>query len=168
MVVYMCTKASEQLQNPITGIGKSWKPRRKRTVSWANYYKITSLTPTYFWVNEWVSEWVIVVHRQFSNLSAISWREVNLQWDDDEVRFVLDQHAELDFIVLAHWNNSPRVNMPPHADTLFWFRVNQSLLFLLNAACLVEKQPIPIYCLWFDPTGLEPTIYRTRGEHANR
>ena len=30
--------------------------------------------------------------------SAISWREqVNFQWDDDEVRFVLDQHAELDF-----------------------------------------------------------------------
>jgi hypothetical protein len=27
---------------------------------------------------------------------AISWREqVNFQWDDDEVRFVLDQHAEL-------------------------------------------------------------------------
>jgi len=31
-------------------------------------------------------------------LSAISWSEqVNLQCDDDEVRFVLDQHAELDF-----------------------------------------------------------------------
>jgi hypothetical protein len=26
--------------------------------------------------------------------SAISWREqVNFKWDDDEVRFVLDQHA---------------------------------------------------------------------------
>jgi len=31
-------------------------------------------------------------------LSATSWREqVNLGWDDDEVRFVLDQHSELDF-----------------------------------------------------------------------
>jgi hypothetical protein len=30
--------------------------------------------------------------------SAISWREqVNFQSDDDEVRFVLDQHAKLDF-----------------------------------------------------------------------
>ena len=28
----------------------------------------------------------------------ISWREqVNFQWDDDKVHFVLDQHAELDF-----------------------------------------------------------------------
>jgi hypothetical protein len=33
-----------------------------------------------------------------SNCSVISWREqVNFQWDDDEVRFVLGQHAELDF-----------------------------------------------------------------------
>ena len=31
-------------------------------------------------------------------MSAILWREqVNYQWDDDEVRIVLDQHAELDF-----------------------------------------------------------------------
>jgi hypothetical protein len=30
--------------------------------------------------------------------STKSWREqVNFQWDDDEVRFVVDKHAELDF-----------------------------------------------------------------------
>jgi hypothetical protein len=41
-----------------------------------------------------MSEWVIVVYPQFSN----SWREQdNFQWDDDEVHFVLDKHAELDF-----------------------------------------------------------------------
>jgi hypothetical protein len=40
-----------------------------------------------------LSEWL-----WFNANSAISWREqVNFQWDDDEVRFVLDQHAELDF-----------------------------------------------------------------------
>ena len=47
------------------------------------------------------------------------------------------------FIVLAHLNNSLWVDMSPH-DTLFWFRVNHSLLFLLNDACLVEKQQILI------------------------
>jgi hypothetical protein len=32
------------------------------------------------------------------NFSALWWRvQVNVQWDDDEVRFVLKQHAELDF-----------------------------------------------------------------------
>jgi len=48
--------------------------------------------------NQWVNEWEIVVLHQFSNFSAISRREqVNFQWNDDEVRFVLVQHAELDF-----------------------------------------------------------------------
>ena len=49
----------------------------------------------------WLSEWVSVL-RQFSNFSAISWREqVNFQWGDDDVCFVLDQHAELDFYIVS-------------------------------------------------------------------
>ena len=41
-------------------------------------------------------EWVTVVYGQMNNCSAISLREeVAFRWDDDEVRFVLDQHAEL-------------------------------------------------------------------------
>jgi hypothetical protein len=72
------------------------------------------------------------------------------------------------FIVLAHWYNSPRVDMSLHSDTLFWFRASQSFLFLHNAACLAEKQHIHI-CIVFGLTrrGLEPTIYRTRDELAN-
>ena len=82
-----------------------------------------------------VSEWLLF---NASNFSDISWREqINFQWDDDEVRFVLDQRWV--FTVLAHWKNSPRVDMSLYSDTLFWFRANQSLLFLLNAACLAEK-----------------------------
>jgi hypothetical protein len=40
-------------------------------------------------------------------------------------------------LVLADrgWNNSPRVDISPHSDTLF---------FLLHAACFAEKQKIPI------------------------
>ena len=35
-------------------------------------------------------------------ISAISWREqVTFQRDDDEVRFVLDQHAELDIYIAS-------------------------------------------------------------------
>ena len=48
------------------------------------------------------------------------------------------------FIVLARWNNSPRIEMSPHSDILSWFRDKQSLLFLLSAACLADKQQIPI------------------------
>ena len=47
-------------------------------------------------------------------------------------------------IVLIHWHNSPRIDMSLHSDKLFWFRANQSLLLLLNAACLEENQQIPI------------------------
>jgi len=33
-----------------------------------------------------------------ATFSALSWREqVNFRWDDDEVRFVIDQKAELDY-----------------------------------------------------------------------
>ena len=42
------------------------------------------------------SEWVN--NAKLSNFSAISWRDqLNFQWDNDEVRFVLDQHSLLDF-----------------------------------------------------------------------
>jgi hypothetical protein len=45
---------------------------------------------------------------------------------------------------LKKTNNSPRVDMSLHSDRLSRFRANQSLLFLLNAAFLEEKQQIPI------------------------
>jgi hypothetical protein len=41
------------------------------------------------------------------------------------------------------------------------------LLFLLNAGCLAEKQQIQILVFGLTQPGLEPTIYRTPGEHAN-
>jgi hypothetical protein len=45
---------------------------------------------------EWVSDCCLTIIQHFS---AISWREqVNFQWDDNEVRFVLAQHAELEFL----------------------------------------------------------------------
>jgi hypothetical protein len=45
--------------------------------------------------------------------------------------------------------------MSPLSDKLSCFWANQSLLFLLNAVCLAEKQQIPIFfnSLWFDPFG---------------
>ena len=41
---------------------------------------------------------MIIVLCQLNNFSAIWWQEqVNFQWVDDEVPFVLEQHALLDF-----------------------------------------------------------------------
>jgi hypothetical protein len=78
--------------------------------------------------------------------ASISWREQNnFQWDDDEVCFVLNQHAELDFHSASSLKQQSRIDMSLHSDTLFWFRANQSLLLLLNAVWLAEKQKIPIW-----------------------
>jgi hypothetical protein len=44
--------------------------------------------------------------------SAISWREqVNFRKDDDDVRFVLDQHAELDFYSAISLKHQSAVNL---------------------------------------------------------
>jgi hypothetical protein len=116
-----------------------------------------------------LGEWVIVVLRQFSNFSAISWREqVNFQRNDDEAHFVLDQHNDLFLLVLAHWSKSPRSDMSFYSYTLFWLPANKSLLILLNAACLAEKQQMPFLksLVWLD-RGLELMIYRTRDKYVN-
>ena len=70
-------------------------------------------------------------------------------------------------VELAHRNNSLQVQMSLQLDTLSWFRANQSLLLLLNAACLEEKLQIQKKVFDLTPPGLEPTIYHTRGEHVN-
>jgi hypothetical protein len=49
------------------------------------------------------------------------------------------------FIVLAHWNNIPRIDMSPHMDTLSWFQANQFWLLLLKVVCFAKKQQIPIF-----------------------
>ena len=94
------------------------------------------------------------VHRTFLQFCAESWvrERVYFQWDDDEIRFVIDQHAEVDFIVLAHWNNTPRIAMSPLSDILFWFWEATNTKFTVFGL----TRP-----------GLEPTIYRTWGEHVN-
>jgi hypothetical protein len=39
-----------------------------------------------------------------------------------------------------------------HSDALSWFRANWYLLFILNAACIAEKEKkYQFYSLWFDP-----------------
>jgi hypothetical protein len=49
------------------------------------------------------------------------------------------------FFYVENWKNSENSSiLSLHSDTLFWFRANQSLLFLLNDAFLSEKQQIQI------------------------
>ena len=80
-------------------------------------------------INRWVSEWLL-----FNANSAI------LQLYHDENKLIVNETMMMIFIVLAHWNNSPRVDMSGHSDTLFWFRTNQSLFLLLIPAFVVVRR----------------------------
>ena len=71
--------------------------------------------------------WFMVFNATFNNISVISWQSVLLVAETG-----------------VPGENHRKSDMSFHSDTLFWFRTNQSLLFLLSAACLAEKQQIPI------------------------
>jgi hypothetical protein len=47
----------------------------------------------------WVSDYCLTPNEQF--FSYIMARKSYIQWDDDDVRSVLDQHAELDFDIAS-------------------------------------------------------------------
>jgi hypothetical protein len=65
-------------------------PMEINVVAWVRHKIVVELNR----LIEWASGCCLTI-QQFP---AISWREqVNFQWDDDEVRSVLDQHAEFDF-----------------------------------------------------------------------
>jgi len=89
---------------------------------------------------------VIVAERQLSNFSAVSWREqVNCQWDDDEVHFVLDQRAELDFYGASSLTQQSAVKYV--APLVHIILIPNQPTLSLNAVCLVEKQQILIFGL---------------------
>jgi hypothetical protein len=70
------------------------------------------------------------------------WREqVNFQWDDDEICFVLDQHAELDFYSAS---SLKKQSVGKHVAPLGHIILIPIFALLLNAACLAEKHQIPI------------------------
>jgi hypothetical protein len=107
-----------------------------------------------------VSEWLL-----FNANSAISWQEqINFQWDDDEVRFVLDQHAELDF-------HSEQQSMGRHVTPLWHIiPIPSQPVFALSPSCCVlsgEARNTNFIVFGLTRPGLEPTICRTQGKHTN-
>ena len=66
-------------------------------------------------------------------------------------------------IVLAHWNDSPLIDMSPHLDISSWFLANHSFSFMLR----VSGEATNIIVFGFDPIRAQSMIYRTWGEHAN-
>ena len=85
-------------------------------------------------VKSMASEWLLF--NANSAIFQLYHGENKLIINEMMIRFVLYFTNKLSwiFIVLDH-RNSLRIDMSPHSDTFSWFLVNQSLLFLLNAAC---------------------------------
>jgi hypothetical protein len=57
------------------------------------------------------------------------------------------------FVVLAHWNNSPWVEMSLHSDILFWFQAPTSLCSYSLVLHLGGKAVNTNFSLWFDLRG---------------
>ena len=95
----------------------------------------------------WVSEWLLFNTNSAIFQLLVYHGENKLIFNEMMTRSILYLTNTLSwiFIVLAHWNNSPGVDMSLHSDILFWFWANQCLLLLLTAVCLAEKQQIPIF-----------------------
>jgi hypothetical protein len=78
-------------------------------------------------------------------MSAILWREqVTYQWDADEVRFALDQHAELVcYSTSSLKQQSTGRNVTPFGHIIL-IPSQLNVALSRNAACWPEKQHIPI------------------------
>ena len=110
---------------------------------------------------DWVSDCCLATNEQMFGYIMV--RVSHIQWNDDDVHFVLDQNT---YMYL-------QVDMLLHSYTLSWFWAN-SICFLLTAAFLSEKQQIPIsYSLiWPDqssnlwPTALTASTLKKTLHHC--
>ena len=121
-----------------------------------------------------MSEWVIVVFN--ANLvifqlyhgenKFISTRTSLFQWNDDEVRFVLNQHASFYSASSLKQESADRHVAPLGHIILI---PNQPIFALSPQCCGLSGKVTNTNFISFGLTrpGLEPTIYCTRGEHAN-
>jgi hypothetical protein len=112
-----------------------------QTDRWSSFYIYSRDTGKKINI-EWVSDCCLTPIQQFFSYMMV--RTMRWYWGPLCTRPTNGNMLSCIFIGLPNWRNSPWIDMSPHSDTLFWFWVNQYLFFLLNAACLAEKQQIPI------------------------
>jgi hypothetical protein len=97
-------------------------------------------------------EQVIVAWRQFSNFSAISWREQAHFQRDDEVRCVLDQHADLHFYSASSLKQHSAGRHVAPLNTLFWSEPTSLCFNSLILHVWQRSNKYQFYSLWFDPS----------------
>ena len=114
--------------------------------------------------------------RQIHNCSAILWREQLIFDNDDEVRFVLDQYAQLHFYSRV---SSLKQQQTSHSTRTYYpdsGKISLCAFFLMLRAQQRSNKYL-FLPLWYLQTlltvfgstqpGLELTIYNSRSEHAN-
>ena len=112
-------------------------------------------------LSEWVSEWVIVffiaksallqLYQDQSNFSMRSW------WGSFCTRPTRLVYL---FVVLAGWNNSPRIDMSPPLGNII--QIPSQPVFALSAYCCVlsgEATNTNVIVFGCTRSGIEPTIY---------
>ena len=57
--------------------------------------------------------------------------------------------------------------MSPHSDSLSWSEQTSRCSFSLMLCAYWRNYKYQFDSLWFDPIGVEPAIFHTRGDHAN-
>ena len=98
----------------------------------------------------WVSKWLLF-NANSAIVSVISWREqVNVQWDDNGVRFVLDQHAELDFYSVSSLKQQ---SAGRHVALLGHIILIPSQLVFALSLLILRSNKYQFQSFWFDPTG---------------
>jgi hypothetical protein len=105
----------------------------------------------------------------FSNILVISWQSVLLLEESGENHQPVTSHRQTlshnvvsrIFIVLAHWNNSPWIDMSPHSNTIIPIPTSLCCVFSGEATNTI------FIVIGLTRLGFEPTTYHTWGKHAN-
>jgi hypothetical protein len=117
----------------------------------------------FYWVNEWVIVFFIAksallqLYQDQSKFSMRSW------WGPFCTRPICLVYF---FVVLAGWNNSPRIDMSPPLGHII--QIPSQPVFALSAyGCVLSGEATHTNVIVFGCTrsGIEPTIYRTQSEH---
>ena len=99
-----------------------------------------------------MSEWLLF-NANSAFFSAISWREqINFSWDDAEVLFVPDQHAELDFYSAGSLKqkSAGRYVAPLGQISLI---PSQPVFALFPECCVLSEEAAHTNCIVFGLTG---------------
>ena len=103
------------------------------------------------------------------NFSTISWGEqVKFWWYDDDARFVLDQHAELDFCSTRSMKQQSACGHVAPIEHIILIQSQTALVYShsLMMRAYLRNSKYQFHSVWFDPFGGSNPL-STALDHAN-